>query len=213
MLIPASSYASIVAFSQTDEYGIPIGATGLVLEGDNAVDANQDYVNFDSYLDESCEANGTCFKGGVGIRLQVIKYEGGSEIAIGNPLYIINDALLDDIVLTNGVAIPGSYDSFASRNWGFTQHIAPEINFTDNWIVDDNPSGGEEGNPNLRQATYEMEGPDHTPLEGQTLEFPGQFSYQYDMSHCKGLPSGKGLASKSDAPIGHKTDYVHYIYR
>ena len=166
ILIPSTAFASIVGTGPVDEYGIPAGAVGLSLSGENAVDANQDYVNFVNYLDESCESNGTCFKGGVGVVLRVFKYEGGSEEPIGNPLYIINESMLVDLVTNNGAAIPGSYSSFVSKNWGFTQYMAPRDLSNKTWIINGVPEKGEEGNPNLATKDYTVSGPEDTELEG-----------------------------------------------
>lgn len=213
ILIPSTANASLVGQTPTNEYGIPLGATGLSLHGDEAVDANQDYVNFVNYLDESCEANGTCFKGGVGIFLQVIKYEGGKEIPIGHPLYIINDSLLVDLTTSNGAALPGSYDAFAAKNWGFTQFMAPECKNGDSWLVTGSPTEGEENNPNLAQRDYTMKGPDGTPVAGKTFYYNDYYSCQFDMSYCKTILYADGFKSKSDIKTGVKTDFIHKIMK
>ena len=213
ILIPSTAFASIVGTGPVDEYGIPAGAVGLSLSGENAVDANQDYVNFVNYLDESCESNGTCFKGGVGVVLRVFKYEGGSEEPIGNPLYIINESMLVDLVTNNGAAIPGSYSSFVSKNWGFTQYMAPSDLSNKTWIINGVPEKGEEGNPNLATKDYTVSGPEDTELEGEEITYRDRFSFQFDLSHCTYISKRGKMKSKSEAPIGFKTGFVHKIYK
>jgi hypothetical protein len=145
-----------------------ISFTSTVFADNNSIDysvinqINQftpdDYANSSTYLSESCAANGTCFKG-IGVRFRVLKYENGELTQVGSPVNIINDALLVDLTTTNGVAMPSSYEAFATGNYSVEQVTAPPPETrSDRWRTGRVPDMHEKENKNLIKNDADRDG-------------------------------------------------------
>ena len=169
-------------------------------------DEPSDKDNLPTYTLDTCNnESGGCFPG-TGLRLRIVSYNGsgGDPVPVGDPVYVLHPDILQEVVITNGVDLPGSEAELGGGNYDLGQvNLAPKtLKPEDNYIVEqDKPKAL------VHQAggTYKCRGETRDAVDNKYLRqkphtvpinpamsnyheynFDG-FSYQYDTSQCNYL--------------------------
>lgn len=145
-----------------------------------------------------------------GYQVTVWKYSGsGSPQQVGKPILIYHPDLFDDIFVHKSVATPTTYSSLMSKNWGLSQIIDKE----NDWSDTKNGTGDGDGlfvdglfeNPNIGGGNRVV-----VDQYGNEYTIYNQYFYTYDKNSPQNYQAPQTVCGESNRTSGN-AGYQHYI--